>query len=193
MADLYFTADTHFGHRRMASTWRPRFGGDIDAMDEWLIDQWNQTVGKTDHVYHLGDFTFRTRAQTEAILDRLNGQIYFIRGNHDHTTDRLRQYFVLYKDYTELKVGDQRLVLMHFPIASWHKISHGAWHLHGHCHGNLPDVGKLARMDVGVDTNATLRPYHYDEIAEFMEGRDGLPGDHHAPIATDSDADCPIH
>ncbi len=176
MSAVWFTADTHFGHRRMAEVWRPF--PSIDEMDEALIEAWNGCVKRGDTVYHLGDFSFRNRIDTEKIIRRLAGDIHVIRGNHDKTLDRVKGMFASYRSYHELKVGSQRVVLFHFPIESWHQVHRGAWHLHGHCHGNLPDDGLKARMDVGVDTHA-LRPWHFDEIADRFAGRTWVPDDHH--------------
>ena len=44
---------------------------------------------------------------------------------------------------------------------------HGAWHLYGHSHGNLPDTRTSLSMDVGVDTH-DFRPWHFDEINLLM-------------------------
>ena len=44
---------------------------------------------------------------------------------------------------------------------------HGAWHLYGHSHGNLPDTPTSLSMDVGVDTH-DFRPWHFDEINLLM-------------------------
>lgn len=138
-------------------------------------------VGPNDRIYHLGDFSFLKRADTEAILKQLHGRKYFVRGNHDKTMDRLKGHFESYDPYKEIKVpidGEtKRIVLCHFPVLSFHQVAHGAWHLHGHCHGNLQE-DDVARMDVGVDTH-DYRPWNMDEIAEHLKGKHGLPGDHH--------------
>lgn len=44
---------------------------------------WNNTVGQDDIVFHLGDFCLGGSAEWTKILDRLNGKIYLIMGNHD--------------------------------------------------------------------------------------------------------------
>jgi hypothetical protein len=44
---------------------------------------------------------------------------------------------------------------------------HGAWHLYGHSHGNLPDTPTSLSMDVGVDTH-DFQPWHFDEINLLM-------------------------
>ena len=53
----FFTSDLHFFHRKLVgitNRWRDT---DEDAHNEWLINLWNSTVGPSDTVYHLGDFS----------------------------------------------------------------------------------------------------------------------------------------
>jgi hypothetical protein len=49
----------------------------------------------------------------------------------------------------------------------WNRSHHGAWHLYGHSHGNLPDTPTSLSMDVGVDTH-DFQPWHFDEINLLM-------------------------
>ena len=59
-------------------------------MDEFLISQWNATVGPDDDVWHCGDLAFGPKAGDEGhiilLLKQLNGNIHLIKGNHDHAT-----------------------------------------------------------------------------------------------------------
>ncbi len=84
---------------------------------------------------------------------------------------------------TKLYAGDVDLVLMHYPIASWHNMNDGVIHLHGHVH--LPPDKKLSQgkaMDVGVDGN-NMVPYSLGEIMNIMDKQPiaklSLPQDHH--------------
>lgn len=172
---IWFTSDTHFFHKRMSYQWRDF--ASVEEMNEVLVERWNERVGEHDRIYHLGDFSFGKRDETEAIIRRLNGQKFRLRGNHDSDMGRLDYLFEEVYDYKEIKVAGQRLVLFHYPIESFHQVGHGSWHLHGHCHGNLPDTD-MARMDVGVDTH-DYYPWSFEEIAEYMKGRVGVPADHH--------------
>lgn len=185
MADeRWFTSDTHFGHTFILTAGRGRPFATTEEMDDFLVYEWNSHVRPTDHIYHLGDFSFLNREGTLATLKRLHGNIHFIRGNHDKQMTRLSGHFASYQDYKEIRVqveGDaKKIVLMHYPILSWHGVGKGSWHLHGHCHANLPEDPNMARMDVGVDTHQ-FRPWHLDEIIEHLRGRHGTPADHHGP------------
>jgi calcineurin-like phosphoesterase family protein len=58
-------------------------------MDETLINNWNKVVDKEDVVFHLGDFAVGGAASWSNLLQRLNGKVYLIMGNHDvHTIDK---------------------------------------------------------------------------------------------------------
>jgi calcineurin-like phosphoesterase family protein len=56
-------------------------------MNERLIANWNERVTPEDTVFHVGDFVFKSGpncAKAEDWIKRLNGNIIFIRGNHDN-------------------------------------------------------------------------------------------------------------
>lgn len=84
--DTWIVSDTHFGHDRIMVYEPCR----LEAMqsqgyrnqNEWLIDNWNKTVGEDDLVIHLGDFAFRD----VAVIERLNGRILMVLGNHDKSS-----------------------------------------------------------------------------------------------------------
>lgn len=203
---IYFTADTHFYHYNIIEfcgrpivqgTWPGNIPGwmsreeAINEMNSVLVARWNERIKPNDEVYHLGDFAFCGVTKARDILDQLNGRKYWIRGNHDHAlAKKVGDYFEWIRDYYVLRVHDsyqtdtgaeqqfhQAICLMHFPMLSWENMHHGYWHLHGHCHGSLPDFGGL-RMDVGVDTN-NLYPYSYQEIKNIMALRSVSKVDHH--------------
>lgn len=79
---VFFTSDTHFYHTNIIDFCRRPFMN-IEAMNETLIANWNKVVGTNDIVFHLGDFCLGDSAKWNGILDRLNGKIYLILGNHD--------------------------------------------------------------------------------------------------------------
>lgn len=176
--EVFFTSDTHFGHKNICWLGRGRPFADADEMTEGLIERWNDRVSSGDRIYHLGDFSFMNKTRTAEVVSRLKGQIHVVRGNHDSGLDRFAGSFASYGAYKEIKMGEQRLVLFHFPILSWHQAHKGSWHLHGHCHGNLPEDPAIPRMDVGVDCT-DYAPIHYDEVAAHLSGREWVPVDHH--------------
>lgn len=61
---VWFTADTHFGHRNILKHCDRPFGS-VKEMDEALIAMWNAVVGLNDDVWHLGDFAYRSAQAPE--------------------------------------------------------------------------------------------------------------------------------
>ena len=178
-SDEFVTSDTHFFHTNIIKYSNRPFK-DVDHMNEELIRRWNEKVPKTATVYHLGDFAFCSDRKMEWVIKQLNGNIVVLLGNHDHMKAHIRSLFHrVIPPYLETKTEDKRKVVMcHYPLMVWNKSHHGSWHLHGHCHGSLPDTG-VTRIDVGVDTHPNYEPYSYAEIVEKMKGRSYQPVDHH--------------
>jgi len=78
----YFTADYHFNHPNIIDfCGRPY--KDCDHMNEGTIGRHNERVRKRDTVFHIGDFCFGGTQYANEFLDRLNGNIILLRGNHD--------------------------------------------------------------------------------------------------------------
>ena len=179
MGEIWFTADTHFGHGNIIRYANRPFAS-VEEMDEALIERWNERVRPRDTVYFLGDLSLHRRARTEEIVDRLRGQIHVIRGNHDRPAYAIRERFTSFQDYLQVRVGDRFIVLFHYALRIWDKAHRGAWHLHGHSHGSLPDDPHARSMDVGVDCN-DYYPFSFDDVAARMEAKDYRPVDHHTP------------
>lgn len=158
MSEDWFTADHHFGHRRIIElAGRPFLS--VEEMDEEMIARWNARVARADTVHHLGDFAF---AEHDPYLRRLNGNKHLYRGNHDHS-NRVKKAsgWSTVNDLRLVKVGDASVVLCHYALRVWNASHHGALHFYGHSHGNLP--GDSQSLDVGVDC-WDFRPVSLDEI-----------------------------
>ena len=83
MAKCWFTADLHLDHENIIKYCNRPFL-DVQDMNYHLIDNWNQRVKKEDIVFHIGDFCYKeTKHKAKDFIDQLNGQIIFIKGNHD--------------------------------------------------------------------------------------------------------------
>ena len=183
-----FTSDLHFGHKRIVEfTNRGIDCGSQENHDRWLVNLWNTEVSAGDVVYVLGDYSFSAKYDPIAeFTSKLKGTKIIIKGNHDrreHLDQLVKDELIAaWYDYKEIKVKDTPVVLFHFPIASWHKQSYGAWHLHGHCHGNFKDSkGKM--LDVGIDSVYNFYGKHKfmdeHEIKYRMETVPIYLGDHH--------------
>ncbi len=174
----FFTSDHHWFHAAVA---KHRPAGIDDAE---LIARWNATVRPGDLVYHLGDLCWKATRELPGLVARLHGGIVLVRGNHDDISDRQAHELVDKKllkavhDLKEIKVSlptadkgvcrAQRVVLCHYALHTWNCAHHGAWHLHGHSHGNLPPRAGLT-LDVGVDVPAwDFRPVSVAQLVAAM-------------------------
>lgn len=179
---VFFTADHHFNHPKVIEFCQRPFAS-IEEMTERLIASWNEVIGRGDTVYHLGDFCLtwgkRDDALVDSLLSRLNGNKHLIYGNHDRDVVKESPRWGWAGDYKYITVDKQKIVLFHYPIRSWRSNHHGSWHLHGHSHGSLTDVGGYS-MDVGVDCTE-YRPISFEEVRLYMAGREPLYVDHHEP------------
>lgn len=188
MANKFFTADTHFGHKYMLTLGLRKYP-DVQAMDEAIIANWNALVMPRDDVFILGDMSFRNGAETLAIVQRLNGRLHLVLGNHDHLNLAVRSEFEWVKDYhvvrTETPQSDriQRIVLGHYALRSWENMHYGAWNLHGHSHGTLPGQGK--QLDVGIDNafkwTGVHRPFSLKEVEFLLKDKPIVSEDFHQP------------
>jgi len=141
---MWWTSDTHFGHRNVIR-FCDRPYSSVEEMDEAIIEEWNSKVGPNDTVYHLGDFSFYRKVDVAiSLLEKLNGNIFFIKGNHDSnqflkkaiTMDKVlgvRDIYSVKIDDSDAPHGKQRIVMCHYAMEIWDRAHYGAWHLFGHC------------------------------------------------------------
>ena len=167
--NIWFTSDHHFWHRNIIKFSNRPFD-DIYHMNEILIQNWNNVVKPEDKVYHLGDIALCSKNYVYQILDRLNGSVCLVKGNHDKINSSFTG-FEWIKDYYELTINKKtKLVLMHFPIESWNKKHHGSIHLHGHTHDTNKITG-LRRVHIGVDAHS-YTPVHVDAVIDMAQNPD---------------------
>lgn len=186
MSKVLFTADTHFSHANIIKYCDRPFA-DVNEMNEFLIESWNEKVNKDDTVFHLGDVAFGQVPNAVALLRRLNGTIQLIKGNHEKVAldaNLSLNRFATVKSYQEVRLAGRNFVLFHYPIASWNRQGHGAIHLHGHCHQTYKHL-LTNRIDIGVDgVGYNFSPQTLDEVLELAKQSESLPkpendGDHH--------------
>lgn len=161
---IYFTADTHFYHSNIIRLSNRPFK-DIDEMNHMLIRNWNSYITNNDEIYILGDFIYKGNGkQANALLSRLHGKKYLIKGNHDNFLNDPNFDITLFewvKDYYVLDYKKIKFVLFHYPILEWAGYFRNSIHLYGHVHNACKDPLQKARLDilgdkainVGVDVN----------------------------------------
>jgi len=130
----YYIADTHFGHENIISFDNRPFKT-VEDMTEEIVSRWNKRVSAGDTVYVLGDMFWCGISESIPILDRLNGQKFLIKGNHDRCNDsRFKKEFVAITEYKEVDDDDKKVVLCHYPIPCFKNHFYGWYHLYGHVH-----------------------------------------------------------
>lgn len=158
---VFFTSDHHFGDaRRMAVDRRP-FAA-VAEMDRVMAENWNETVGPDDEVWHLGDLTRWTDAErVDALLSSLSGVKHLIAGNNDGPATLAWPGWASVGHYAEIEADGVPVVLCHYAFRTWNGMGKGAINLHGHSHGRLTRARR--QYDVGVDV-WNFRPVRVSEV-----------------------------
>lgn len=188
MSEIWFTSDTHFGHKNILEYEKEaRPFKTLEEMHETLINNWNNTVGKKDTVYHLGDFAFGR--DNIGIAGELNGRKKLVMGNHDTYSS------LLYLAHFERLFGCfywRRCILTHIPVHPDNLGSRFFLNIHGHLHSKnvwrntLIHAGQVAwtggddpnYFNVSVEQNG-LKPVNSSVIMDRLKELDDglLPGD----------------
>lgn len=181
---LFFTSDLHFNHNNIIRFCNRPFK-DSKEMQEKLIENWNNTVSNNDIIFNLGDFNwFPTRHETKKLIDKLNGNKYFLLGNHD----TIQMYelindenFHLCQDITTIHLYKDNIyyeiVLCHYPLACYpHSIHKNVYQFFGHIH-TLKDTPLTEfekpltlnpnQMDVGID-RWDYKPIEFNELISIL-------------------------
>ena len=181
MSEIFFTSDTHFGHKQ-EFLFGPRGFSNADEMDEVIIERWNKIVSPGDIVYHLGDTMLNDNTNGIKCFKRLNGQIFLIFGNHD-TEARKNLIFTECMHQVQggwyawlIKYGKLSIYMSHYPtITSNFDQKHFSQHViavHGHTHQrtNWLDPKNPFLYHVGLDSHNNT-PVHIDEIITDIRQR----------------------
>ena len=138
-------------------------------MNDTIIRNHNIRVKDEDTVFFLGDFCFRNSPggkegeglpqKAEYFIDKLNGHIIFIKGNHDRNNSLKTNI-----ERVIIRYGGNRICLVHNPI---HTGEEYEYNFVGHVHEkwkfkrNAADNSYM--MNVGVDVWDYM-PVSYEEI-----------------------------
>lgn len=182
--NIFFTSDTHFYHNNIIKYCNRPFSS-VEEMNETIINNWNAVVGENDIVFHLGDFGFCGSKEMSTIINRLNGNIYLILGNHDRRTMK-QGYVSKFKNVSQqlyISIDGQRIYLNHFPLLCFdgsygRRNNEYTWNLFGHVHSGPRNNSGLdhkrlnilfpAQYDVGVDNN-NFTPINYKQVKDIIE------------------------
>lgn len=172
---VFFISDTHFGHANIIK-FCDRPYNSVEEMDEDMIKRWNEVIppGKKAVVFVLGDFSFRGAPASE-YLERLNGDIRIIPGNHDKVKDIPSD--TLCHDIVSLTYGEQKFILCHYPMTCWLAMEHGSIHLFGHIHNTEEHNMKCKNLGEAYNVGADLlnfAPKQLDEIIAINKAYRGV-------------------
>ena len=158
---FWFTGDTHFNHENIIKYCNRPFDS-IYHMNETIIKNWNERVKDEDIVFHLGDFCFKEKddIKPQDWIDRLNGNMILIKGNHDNNNS-----VKTIINSMIIELGGKTWWLEHHPFNSDHK-----YNLCGHVHNlwQTMSVGSQIYYNCGVDAN-DFRPVNIQEIMKNID------------------------
>ena len=189
--NIWVTSDLHFNHKNIlvyCNESRPF--DSIDEMNETIINNWNSVVRPDDIVYVLGDLCMGQAELVPEYVNRLNGKIVLVIGNHD--TEKKIEYYHQCSNiagiipYEILFYNGKFYVMNHFPPEGDYKDQHlkerycwntcneffqeheddSIW-LYGHIHDNAPRGLVDGTFHVGVDTN-NFTPVLLDDIVNMI-------------------------
>jgi calcineurin-like phosphoesterase family protein len=150
---IFFTADTHFDHDLIIDACKRPFSN-RDHMNYEIIKRWNSVVTNNDLVYFLGDFKLTSKHSQKELIKQLNGEIVFVRGNHDSNNGTKTIADKIISSYF-----GKKLILVHDP-----KEANGVKYdiaLVGHVHEKWKFDKK--KINVGVDV-WDFYPIHMQQI-----------------------------
>ena len=172
MSEIFLTSDTHFCHNK-EFLYAPRGFSSVEEMNEAIVERWNKVVKPEDEVYHLGDFALNDIEAAIPYINRLNGTIRWILGNHD--TEKKRGKIIEECPHVweigyayVIKHGKQSIYLSHYPtLTANYDEKHFSQHVinfHGHTHqiGHWIDKCNPFTYHVGVDSH-NCTPVHIDQ------------------------------
>jgi len=141
----------------------------VDKMNKGLISRWNERVKPEDTIFHIGDFCFKNsqnrgegiNVKASSWKDRLNGNIIFIKGNHDrNNTVKTRIHSLV------LNLDNHYVNLVHDPLRADVNFE---TNITGHVH-NAWEIKRIRRgnsftdcINVGVDV-WNYYPVTFDQI-----------------------------
>lgn len=163
---VFFTSDLHINDSRLNLYSRDLVFKDAKEVNEHIIKVWNETVGKDDLVYLLGDISMDKEGLE--ILDKLNGEKILVKGNYDISVEDggtakyeindkiLSKYFTKVVDDLEIEIGGEKVYLNHFPTNARVDVFNIVGHIHG--------CWKVGRNMVNVGLDA----WHFTPVSEDL-------------------------
>ncbi len=110
----YYIADLHFYHAALNERMDRRGFANVEEMNEYMINKWNQKVRKNDEVVIIGDLSWGNAEETSQLTRQLNGKLYLIQGNHYRCVSKTtmdRRRFAWVKPYEDMYDNKRKVIL----------------------------------------------------------------------------------
>ena len=172
---IYYIADCHFYHSALNERMDKRGFPDVEAMNEYMIEKWNSKVTNSDTVVILGDLSLGNVDQTNELINRLNGKLCLIVGNHDKYVNKPgfdKDRFLWINNYREITDSQKKVICSHYPIpfyeGQYRKRHNGdpkTYMLYGHVHETRDEnlmkkvislIQDTAYYPIGSDKESTI-------------------------------------
>jgi calcineurin-like phosphoesterase family protein len=160
---IFLIADTHFNHANIIKYCHRPFSS-VGQMNQVMLTRWNETIHPDDTVYFLGDLAF---GDPRIWLDQLNGEIRFIRGNHDAELRKMRNT----RESIVLQVGLENIMLVH--AVEYLRGPFSGWVIHGHHHNNnLKEFPHMNKANKTINVSVEVVDYRPVELTELLARRE---------------------
>lgn len=159
---IHVVSDLHLGHENIIEYCDRPFES-VNEMNRSLVENWNDVVDPDDTVLFLGDLVpFEDRPHVvEGWLNKLNGQVVFVEGNHDETIP------IESHEHLAYETSNRSLYLTHYPSDipdDWDE-----WGIYGHHHNNDVETYPFLEPDVRrVNVSVELLGYEPLPITELF-------------------------
>lgn len=154
---IFVTSDHHFDHDNIIRFCNRPFHN-VRQMNRALLNNWNNLVGKNDIVLYLGDIRYgRSSRSTDYWINKVNGELIFVKGNHDNDDMEHPHHNKVIIHYQGFKI-----LLVHSPEdipSDWN-----GWTLHGHYHNNKPEYGFINKRLKTINVSVELTEYKPVEL-----------------------------
>jgi calcineurin-like phosphoesterase family protein len=173
----WFSSDWHLGHDNVMKFSERPFEN-IDDMNEKIISNMLSVVNQGDELYFLGDLAWRVYALNK-FFDRWPKRVNFhwILGNHDKSWQSFKNRCTSVSEMKKTHIGNNTVILCHYPMLTWDKSHYNSWMLFGHHHRNSHGTIEVEKLTTGKMLNINLEfnnfmPYSEDQIATIMAEKD---------------------
>lgn len=175
--NIYISSDLHINHEAVI-TYGRKFNN-VDEMNDYIISHINSKVNENDMLILLGD-TMMVNKDYQSFLDSLICKnIVLLNGNHCNPGKIMELPILYHGYYLELNIDKRIICMSHYPMFNWNYQDDGAFHLHGHLHGDESDIvkeiHKYKSMDVGIDAYYNLYGeygiFSYEQIKELLKDK----------------------